>query len=74
MDTKMSDNEKNDPDFEEEEAPFPLTELDKIGLKQKDEDFQLHTWDALKEIIGKLPLYSTAQIVLHIMTYIWSIS
>ncbi|EPE27978.1 hypothetical protein GLAREA_04769 [Glarea lozoyensis ATCC 20868] len=35
----------------EEDAPFPLTELDKIGLSQKDEDFKLHTWDDLKEII-----------------------
>jgi hypothetical protein len=39
--------------IKEEDVPFPLTERDKIGLNQKDEDFELHTWDALKEAIGK---------------------
>jgi hypothetical protein len=40
-------------EVKEEDAPFPLTELDKIGLSQKDEDFKLHTWDDLKQIIGR---------------------
>ena len=38
----------------EEEAPFPLTDVDKWVLSQKDEDFHLHDWDELREIIGEL--------------------
>lgn len=37
----------------DQEAPFPLTDTDKWVLSQNDEDFHLHTWDELKEIIGK---------------------
>jgi hypothetical protein len=37
----------------EKEAPFPLTDTDKWVLSQNDEDFHLHTWDELREIIGK---------------------
>ncbi|RDL34339.1 uncharacterized protein BP5553_07467 [Venustampulla echinocandica] len=37
---------------EEEDEPFPLTERDRIGILSKDEDFELHTWDALKEAIA----------------------
>lgn len=36
-----------------EEDPFPLTERDRIGISLKDEDFELHTWEALKVVIGK---------------------
>jgi hypothetical protein len=36
-----------------EESPFPLTDVDRWVLSQTDEEFQLHTWDELKEIIGK---------------------
>ena len=39
---------------EKEEAPFPLTDTDKWVLSQTDEEFQLHNWDELKEIIGKI--------------------
>jgi hypothetical protein len=41
----------------EENAPFPLTERDKAGISMRDEDFPLHTWDALKEAIGKGPAF-----------------
>ena len=43
---------------EEEEAPFPLTDTDKWVLSQTDEQFQLHDWDELKEIIGKIHDYT----------------
>jgi len=36
----------------EKEAPFPLTDVDKWILSQNDEDFHLHNWDELKEIIA----------------------
>ena len=36
----------------EKEAPFPLTDVDKWVLSQNDEDFHLHNWDELREIIG----------------------
>ena len=38
----------------EKEAPFPLTDVDKWVLSQNDEDFHLHDWNELKEIIGWL--------------------
>jgi hypothetical protein len=34
-----------------EEAPFPLTDVDKWVLSQTDEEFTYHTWDELREII-----------------------
>ncbi|KAL2261765.1 hypothetical protein VTK26DRAFT_3406 [Humicola hyalothermophila] len=34
-----------------EEAPFPLTEVDKWVLSQTDEAFSSHTWDDLRNII-----------------------
>jgi hypothetical protein len=37
----------------EKEAPFPLTDVDKWVLSQKDEDFHLHNWDELRGIIGE---------------------
>lgn len=36
-----------------EEAPFPLTEVDRWVLSQTDEEFHYHDWDDLKNIIGK---------------------
>lgn len=38
---------------EKDDMPFSLTETDNISLRTKDEDFKPHTWDGLKEIIGK---------------------
>jgi hypothetical protein len=35
-----------------EEAPFPLTAVDKWVLSQTDEEFHKHDWEELKEIIG----------------------
>jgi hypothetical protein len=37
-----------------EEAPFPLTDVDKWILSQTDEEFHCHDWDDLKDIIGEL--------------------
>jgi len=37
----------------EEEPPFPLTEVDKWVLSQTDEEFHLHDWEELKNIIGE---------------------
>ncbi|EFQ25039.1 hypothetical protein CGRA01v4_06653 [Colletotrichum graminicola] len=34
-----------------EDAPFPLTEVDKWVLSQTDEEFKKHDWEELKEII-----------------------
>lgn len=36
--------------------PFNLTELDHQILAQTDEEFQPHTWDELRHIIGELLL------------------
>lgn len=40
----------------ENESPFPLTETDKWVLSQTDEEFHLHDWEELKDIIGETPL------------------
>lgn len=40
-------------DIPVEEAPFPLTDVDKWVLSQTDEEFKKHGWEELKEIIGK---------------------
>lgn len=37
-----------------EDAPFPLTEVDKWVLSQTDEEFKYHDWEELREIIGEL--------------------
>lgn len=34
-----------------EDAPFPLTEVDKWVLSQTDEEFKYHDWEELREII-----------------------
>jgi hypothetical protein len=35
-----------------EEAPFPLTDIDKWVLSQTDEEFKKHDWEDLKQVIG----------------------
>lgn len=35
--------------------PFNLTDLDREILAQTDEQFQPHTWEELRQIIGKFP-------------------
>ncbi len=40
--------------------PFALTPLDRLILAQKDEDFHAHTWEELKEIIGRLTCFAGA--------------
>lgn len=37
----------------EEELPFPLTAVDRHNLSITDEQFQPHTWEELKQIIGQ---------------------
>ena len=38
-----------------EEAPFPLTEVDKWVLSQTDEEYTYHTWDNLCHLI-RMPI------------------
>lgn len=35
-----------------EEAPFPLTEVDKWVLSLTDEEFHYHDWEDMKKIIS----------------------
>lgn len=51
----MGDNEKTVESVKigEKEPPFPLTEVDKWVLSQTDEEFHLHDWEELREIIGE---------------------
>jgi hypothetical protein len=35
------------------DAPFPLTDVDRWVLSQTDEEFHLHDWDELREIISE---------------------
>ncbi|KAK1831723.1 hypothetical protein QBC39DRAFT_350769 [Podospora conica] len=44
--TKMGNNSAP------EEAPFPLTEVDKWVLSQTDDEYTCHTWDDLRKIIA----------------------
>ena len=51
----MGDNHENAVGGnEEDEAPFPLTDVDRWVLSQTDEEFKYHDWEELKEIIGEL--------------------
>jgi hypothetical protein len=52
---KMVDNDgaKSSSEKTEEEPPFPLTDIDRWVLSQTDEEFHLHNWDELREIIGR---------------------
>ena len=53
-DIRRSDAERECvPTSSDEESPFPLTETDKWVLSQTDEEFKLHSWGELKEIISK---------------------
>lgn len=36
-----------------DDAPFPLTDVDKWVLSQTDEEFKYHDWDELREIVSK---------------------
>jgi hypothetical protein len=36
----------------DEEAPFPLTDVDRMVLSQTDEEFVAHTWEGLRELLG----------------------
>lgn len=47
---------ENPPD---EEAPFPLTDVDRWVLSQTDEEFHKHDWEELRTIIGKFPKLET---------------
>lgn len=42
-----------------ENSPFPLTELDKWILAQKDEEFKSHDWEGLRKIIGEHSVFSS---------------
>lgn len=43
---------------QEAPLPFNLTDLDRQILAQTDEEFHPHSWDELKQIIGKSPISS----------------
>ena len=45
-------SEQQGPELERE-APFPLTDVDRWVLSQKDENWHFHDWEDLKEIIGE---------------------
>lgn len=52
--SRMGDQGKaEDGGSSQEDPPFPLTDVDKWVLSQTDEGYHLHTWDELREIIGK---------------------
>lgn len=36
-----------------DEAPFPLTDVDKWVLSQTDEEFKYHDWDELRQILSE---------------------
>lgn len=50
------------PNVTVEDAPFPLTDTDKYVLSLTDEEYQYHSWDELKEIIGKSIIYQTHEL------------
>lgn len=49
----MGDNHEQIIGEKEEEAAFPLTDIDRWVLSQTDEEFKYHDWEELKEIIGE---------------------
>jgi hypothetical protein len=52
--SKMGDNDAKPSGEElEKQPPFPLTEVDKWVLSQTDEEFHLHDWDELRNIVGR---------------------
>jgi hypothetical protein len=54
----------------EEEPPFPLTDVDKWVLSQTDEEFHLHNWDELRDIIGRG--FFMSDIVLPLRSCAWT--
>jgi hypothetical protein len=54
----MGDNNEQSIGGKEEEAPFPLTDVDRWVLSQTDEEFKYHDWEELKEIIGEVVLFT----------------
>lgn len=46
-----------------EEAPFPLTDVDKWVLSQTDEEFKKHDWEDLKQLIGMLQRMMTVKAI-----------
>ncbi|KAI6716065.1 hypothetical protein JHW43_001323 [Diplocarpon mali] len=53
----MGDDKKKTPSLEDD-LPFPLTDMDKWVLSQTDDEFHLHDWEELKEIIANNKLES----------------
>jgi len=39
---------------EKELGDFPLSDVDRLILSMTDEEYKLHDWDELREVIGKL--------------------
>lgn len=50
-----------------EDAPFPLTDVDKWVLSQSDEEFKYHDWDELREILRE-PAYCHISHGLFVLT------
>lgn len=48
-----------------ENSPFPLTDLDKWILAQKDEEFKKHDWEGLRKIIGEHSVFSPQCFMAH---------
>lgn len=49
----MGDAKSNETSQITEDAAFPLTAIDRWVLSQTDEEFHLHDWNELKDIIGR---------------------
>lgn len=47
------------------DAPFPLTDVDRWVLSQTDEEFKYHNWDELREIIGEFILLVLSSGLIH---------
>lgn len=41
-------------EWTEDELPFALTDIDRAHLRLTDDEFEPHTWDQLKTIVGAL--------------------
>jgi hypothetical protein len=71
----MGDNHENAVGGnEEEEAPFPLTDVDRWVLSQTDEEFKYHDWEELKEIIGEAALFTCCYntvVCLSVLAFKW---
>lgn len=51
-----------------EDAPFPLTDVDRWVLSQTDEEFKYHDWEELREIIGAWDPFPQQQVSCGIMS------